>query len=354
MREPSVVLWPGWLSEAEHDRAQPADPQPGLLHLWNAIMPASSHPILCVNANPAIDKTVVLAGFTLGAIHRPVEVVATPGGKGCNVARVLHTLGEAPVVTGWIGGHAGRFIEDGLRTEGIGAAFTRARGESRTCLSLYDAATGALTEIYERGEPITPAAQAAFIRRYRGLVRQVNLVTLSGSLPPGVPPDLYAALIGLAHDAGIPVFLDSSGEPLRLGLAARPELVKPNRDELAGLMGRDLTDNDAIAAAARALAAEHGARVVVSLGRYGALMFTGRGNWQATPPRLDSLAAVGSGDALLAGLAAGWVRGYSAEDMLRLGSAAGAANTLTEGAGRARRDHIDEIMPRVIVDKLRA
>jgi tagatose 6-phosphate kinase len=309
-------------------------------------------PILCVNPNAAIDKTIVVDNFSLDKIHRPQRVVSTAGGKGCNVARVLKTLGEMPIVTGWVGGHAGRYIEAALRTEGIRPAFARSDCESRTCLSIYDSLNHTLTEIYESGEPVSGAALRTFFRRYRALLEACSLVTLSGSLPVGVPASLYADLIHLAHRAGVPVLLDSSGEPLRLGMSAGPRLIKPNRFELCALLGQDLISFDQIVAAAHDLSRRHATTVVVSLGAEGAVAVSAGAIWQARPPAVQAQSAVGSGDAMLAGLAIGLTRGQPLEEALRLGVAAGAANTLTIGAGRLKRENVDEILPGVTIQRL--
>src|SRR3954453_17661776 len=102
--------------------------------------------ILCVNANAAIDKTVVVRGFRLNAIQRPEQVLALAGGKGANCARGLQRLGDTPLVMGWAGGFNGQFIAAGLRGEGISTAFVPLQAESRTCLSILDPAGGTLTE----------------------------------------------------------------------------------------------------------------------------------------------------------------------------------------------------------------
>jgi tagatose 6-phosphate kinase len=206
-------------------------------------------PILCVNANAAIDKTITVENFTLDKIHRPLAVTPTPGGKGCNVARVLKTLGEAPIVTGWVGGYTGRYIESGLRAEGIGTAFAHTRCESRTCLSIFDPVNHTLTEIYEYGEPVSRAAQRAFYNRYRALLGACVLVTISGSLPAEVPEDFYRDLITWAHHADVPVLLDSSREPLRLGLEA-DHAGEPDRSSCARCSA-DLRSQDEIVEAAR-------------------------------------------------------------------------------------------------------
>ncbi len=304
--------------------------------------------ILCVNPNAAIDKTVQVENFHLNAIHRPSFELALPGGKGCNVARVAKALGQQPVVTGWVGGHAGRFIEEGLRAEGIGAAFVHTQVESRTCLSILDPSVGTMTEIYERGRPVTESELQAFYDLFGDWLQRVEMVTLSGSLPPGVPSDFYARLIHLANEAGVRTILDSSGEALRAGFeVGRPFMLKCNRSELCELAGEPLNELADFVRVAQVLAARQAACVVVTLGAAGAVAAADGRVWLAQSPVIQSVSAVGSGDAVLAGLACGLTSGQSFEDALRLGIAAGAANTLQVGAGRLARAEVDALYEQV-------
>lgn len=305
--------------------------------------------ILCVNPNPAIDKTVVVPRFRLDAIHRPASVLALPGGKGCNVARALVTLGESAMVTGWVGGHAGRFIEEGLAAEGIGAAFVHTEAESRTCLSILDSESGGVTEIYERGASITESQVAELLARYRVLLGQVTGVTLSGTLPPGCPPDLYRTLIEVAREQGLPAYLDSSGEALREGLLGRPALVKPNAAEFAEVTGAPSTGPGDMIRAMQEIAARYETTVVVSRGAAGALATDGRTAWEVRAPRVEARSAVGSGDCLLAGLAFGLSRGLPLPDAVRCGVAAGSANTLQTGAGRFVRTDFERLLAETVV-----
>src|SRR5215208_3044032 len=110
--------------------------------------------ILCLNLNAAIDKTIVVSSFGINKIHRPESVIALAGGKGCNVARALKTLGEEPVVSGWVGGFAGQFIETELHRERIRTDFIHTNFESRTCTSILDREKQTMTEFYEMGEPV--------------------------------------------------------------------------------------------------------------------------------------------------------------------------------------------------------
>lgn len=304
--------------------------------------------LLCVNPNAAVDKTLVVDRFRPNHIHRPSFELALPGGKGCNVARAAKALGHQPVVAGWVGGHAGQFIEDGLRLEGILTAFVHAAAESRDCISILDSSTGGLTEIYEVGRPVSPDELDDFYALYAEWLPKVDLVTLSGSLPPGVPVDFYARLIDLARQAGVPSILDSGGEPLRIGVEeGHPPMIKCNRAELSGLVGQPLESLEQVRQAVRELSSRLDAQVIVTLGVVGAVAAVSGRTWLAQAPRIDALSPVGSGDAFLAGLACGLVEGRPFEDSLRLATAAGSANALQLGAGCLRLVDVEMLFEQV-------
>jgi 1-phosphofructokinase family hexose kinase len=304
--------------------------------------------ILCVNANAAIDKTLVVPAFRLDAIHRPQQALALAGGKGANVARALKRLGAEPLVAGWVGGFSGRFIEEELRREAIGTTFVRTAAESRTCLSILDPVSNTLTEIYERGEPVAGAEVSALKDLFGELVGRAAVVTLSGSLPPGVPDGFYAELLALARAAGVPAFLDSSGEALRQGVeVGRPLLIKPNAREFAALAGRELERVDDIAAAAAEASRRYQTIVAVSLGADGVLAADGGEILHARPPRVTPMSAVGSGDCALAGIVYGLTQGCSLREAIRYGVAAGTANALTIGAGVFAREDFERVLAAV-------
>jgi tagatose 6-phosphate kinase len=289
--------------------------------------------ILCVNANAAIDKTVVVSPFRLGQIHRPESVLAVPGGKGANLAKGLKLLGGEPLVTGWVGGSSGDFIEQGLERMGMKTAFVRLESESRTCLSILDPAAGTMTEIYERGEPVPPEKVDELAGVFAQLIETCEAVTMSGSLPTGVPPDFYARLINIAHEANVPVYLDSSGEALKLGIEARPFLTKPNAHEFAELEGSSADSADSLAHSAAEVSQHYGTFVVISLGADGVLVAGGPKTFAVRPPRIEIKSAVGSGDCLLAGIVYGLTHGFTLAEAARYGVAAGTANALSVGPG---------------------
>ncbi len=308
--------------------------------------------ILCLNPNAAIDKTIVVSYFEINKIHRPESVIALAGGKGCNVARALKTLGEEPVVSGWVGGFAGQFIEKELHQEGIQTDFVHTDFESRTCTSILDRENQTLTEIYEKGEPV-PAEKVEELRDHiRNVIGNYKAITLSGSLPPGVPPVFYAGLIGIAKEAGVPTFLDTSGDALRMGLEAGPSFVKPNETEAKSLLGVEQNQSLDFVQAALEVSKTYQTHVLLSMGAQGAVAVRGQEAFLVQNPAVNVKSAVGSGDCTLAGLAHGILHGFSFEEAVACGVAAGTANTLTVGAGQFNIEDFERLQSQVRIRRV--
>ncbi|MGH3243779.1 MAG: 1-phosphofructokinase family hexose kinase, partial [Spirillospora sp.] len=250
--------------------------------------------ILTVTLNAALDDTYEVPDVRFGEVNRVAAVRRRPGGKGVNVARVLHGLGHAVTAAGLAGGGTGRQIEEGLASLGVPTAFTRTSGESRRTVTVVGAG---VTVFNEPGPVVTDGEWAAFLRDYVALARDAEVVVLAGSLPPGIPPDAYAVLARLAPGA---VILDADGEALRLGVAGRPDVVKPNAEELERASG---TGDPA--AGIRVLRDAGAGVVVVSLGADGVVAGTPDGVLRAALDRPVTGNPTGAGDALAAGLAAG-------------------------------------------------
>ena len=210
-----------------------------------------------------------------------------------------------------------------------------------------------MTELYETGEAV-PAEKTGELKQiFTRLLAGAEFVTLSGSLPPGVPTGFYAELLQMARAAGVPAALDCSGPALRQGLETGcPALIKPNQAEFQALVGRPLHDLAEFIAAARETAAAYHTLVVLSLGAKGAVAVQNDQAWHARPPRIPVTSAVGSGDTLLAGVAQGLVRGAALADALRQGVAAGTANALTVGAGRFTRQDYERLLAGVEISAI--
>ncbi|MER7009662.1 1-phosphofructokinase family hexose kinase, partial [Dactylosporangium sp. NPDC000555] len=236
---------------------------------------------MTVTLNPALDLTYAVDELRPHTTHRVRAVHERPGGKGLNVASVLHAQGEAVLATGLLGGATGAAVRALVGAAGLPSAFAPIAGETRRTVTITDGADA--TGLWEPGPVVGGAEWDGFVAHYRELLDGARVVTLSGSLPRGLPPDAYAVLIRAARERGVPTVLDASGEPLRLGLAAGPDLAKPNAEELATLLGPGAGPAEVRGLVRGLLAAGCGA-VVVSRGPRGLLAVTGTGSWEAAPP----------------------------------------------------------------------
>ncbi|MET8823995.1 1-phosphofructokinase family hexose kinase [Streptomyces rochei] len=298
--------------------------------------------ILTVTLNTALDITYRVPGLRPHASHRVTEVTERPGGKGLNVARVLAALGHPVTVTGFAGGSTGATVRASLAgVPGVVDALVPVAGATRRTVAVVDERTGDTTQLNEPGPVVAPAEWNAFQEAYEGLLAGAAAVALCGSLPPGVPVGAYAGLVRTARAAGVPVLLDTSGEPLRRGVAARPDLIKPNADELAELTGSHEPLRATQAARRR------GARsVVASLGAAGLLAETPEGRWRAAPPAQVRGNPTGAGDSAVAGLLSGLVEHLPWPDRLARAVALSAATVLSPVAGEFDRAVYEELLGR--------
>lgn len=289
-------------------------------------------PLLCVAVNAAIDKSYVVSGFQAGGTYRLETTVAVAGGKALNVAKTARLLGVAEVTcTGLVGGRTGDWIRKDLAGRGIREAFLEVPGESREDILVVDPAAGQETRLLEPGLSVDPAAVEALIARVEELAGDSDLVVLAGSLPRGVPADVYARMVQAIRRRGVRTFLDADGEALRCAVAEGPDLVKLNQAEFEEMVGHRVAAPEELVASGRG-ALRRGA-LVVTLGSRGAVWIGPEGALLAEAPPVTPLMTVGSGDAFLGGYAAAVLRGDDPPQALALGVAAGTANTLCLGPG---------------------
>lgn len=309
--------------------------------------------ILTVTLNTAVDKTYTVENFRIDRVHRPSAWRVVPGGKGINVARVYRELGGDAVATGFLGGHNGDHILEGLKAEGLKADFVPISGESRVCIAILDPIEKTQTELNEIGPQISNEELESLKSKYEGFLSGVEYVVLSGSTPPGVPDTIYRELIEAAHRHNVRCILDTSGEPLAQGLLAKPWMAKPNVHELSAVVGRQLTTIEETTDAAAGFNERGIQMMMVTLGRDGALVSTNDGVWWGKPPEIPFISAVGSGDAAAAAFVYSVENGGTAAEALKLAVGAGAANAMTFGAGFCKRDDILQLARQVEVSRLR-
>jgi 1-phosphofructokinase family hexose kinase len=311
--------------------------------------------ILTVTLNAAIDRTVAVPNFRIGQRHRAVEARTVAGGKGVNVARALKSLDRPVIAAGLAGGAAGTRILEHLADESILNAFTRIAGESRTNLAVVDPTSGEQTEINERGPEISAAEIDQFVEKLLYLAQGAKTCVLAGSIPPGVPADLYGRLVGELRGLGVLTVLDTDGDPMRAGLRAEPDVVVPNVAEAEEAVGHEFNDSDDVLLGLSGLM-EMGAGEAIITSPDGCMAIVTDGaercHYEARIEQLEPVAAVGSGDAFLAGYVAARYDGGSPRECLAFGVACGAESTQHFGAGNVDRREVERLLPRVEVREL--
>ena len=311
---------------------------------------------VCVSLNPAIDKRLRLDTLKPGRVNRATEAIPAPGGKSAHVAMVLRALGADPLWLGFSGGPNGDSLLQGLRSLSIRAEGVPTAAETRMNLEILEE-NGSVTEILEPGARVTPAERESLLRAFETALELTPnaFVIISGSLPPGLLKDEFATLVKIGRRNGARIFLDTSGEPLKLGLQQRPDFAKPNQEEAEWLIGRTIDGVASAASALKNLVREGPQSAAISLGSNG-LVWLGPGSAEAfvaVPPKLEAASAVGSGDATIAGFAFAASQNLEPAETLRLAVACGAANVLADLPGRVRLHDVERLRDQVQVQALR-
>lgn len=293
--------------------------------------------------NTAIDHLMRVDALQLGEVNRAVQEQVLPGGKGLHVAQTIAALGEPVQLIGLVDAAHRNLIARRMSERGVLFHGVEIDAPLRHCIALQDAA-GQITEVLGQGPQLGERDRAALHRAFRLALADSELAILSGSLPRGLAADTYAELAQQVRAAGKRCLVDASGEVLRQAAAARPFLLKPNRDEAEALFGRPVGDLDAAVAALRELSARGVAMPVLSLGALGAVGMDGSGVWHAAVELEQVRNTVGSGDCFLAGMAVAVERGEPLREALRLAVACGAANAMDVETGYVRPEQVEALL----------
>ncbi|WP_155058509.1 1-phosphofructokinase [Streptomyces blattellae] len=284
--------------------------------------------ILTVTPNPSLDRTYEVPALERGEVIRATGERMDPGGKGVNVSRAVAAAGQRTVAVLPLGGAPGALVADLLDAQGIEVAPVPVAGATRSNIALAEA-DGVLTKINAPGPELSADEQELLFETVRSRSQDADWVACCGSLPRGLAPSWYAELVARAHAVGARIALDTSGPALLEALRERPDVVKPNAEELAEAVGRPLaTVGDAVKAAEELR--EMGARAVLaSLGADGQLLVDGAGAWFGSA-RVDAVRSnVGAGDSSLAGFL---IAGGSGAEALASAVAHGAAAVQLPGS----------------------
>ena len=313
--------------------------------------------IITVTLNSAIDKTLAVPNFQPGRRHRTVEQTSMPGGKGVNIARLLKTLGQPVIATGFAGGATGTRIVEQLTEMSVLSDFVRIREESRTNTALIDPTTGIQTEINERGPQVSEQEIELFADKLLYLCKGASMVVFAGSLPRGVDIDIYARLIRAVRRMGVLSIVDTDGDPLLRAVRAEPDVITPNVLEAEELVGHEFNEDEDYRFAVHEMV-EMGAREAIMTIPDGcvAQVAPEEGKHEAryyrvSIPAVEATATIGSGDAFLAGYVAARYTGRHAPDCLAYGVACGAESTQHLGAGLIDPERVERLLHETQVER---
>jgi len=305
--------------------------------------------IATITLNPSLDRYIVVNGLEVDRVNRWTSTPIYAGGKGIDVSRAIHEMGGKTIAYGFVGGDAGRTVEILLNEEGVPCSFTPIRRETRTNFIITDTKNYQQTRIDAPGPYISRRELERFCGKLRRISPAPALLVAGGSVPPGVPDDVYYTLIMEAKSFGIRTILDSDGGWLAEGIRAKPYLIKPNVEEAEGLLNRELPTEEAIIKAALDLVETGIEIVVISRGEDGIIAATKNEVVKAVSPPVKVKSTVGAGDCTIAGLALKLAGEEPLSEACRLAVALGTAAVLTPGTELAHRADVERLLPQIKV-----
>jgi 6-phosphofructokinase 2 len=299
------------------------------------------NPILTFTFNPCVDKSIEIDRFVPDKKIRCAEPRLEPGGGGINVARVIHRLGGRVLAVYPSGGYHGSLLTEMLRLEGVETHPVPMLADIRENINIFEKSTARQYRLIEPGPLLTEHSWTKCLDALE-LLDKSGFVIVSGSLPPGAPPDLWSRIRRLCKQKEARLVVDMAGAELRVALAAEDGnlrttlggglfLIKPSEEELVSL-SKEMGLPVGLEETARAIVTRGYAEVVVvSRGAGGALLVTRDGVKNIAAPVVQRLSTVGAGDSLVGGIVAGLGRKMGLEEAVQFGVACGAATVMNPG-----------------------
>jgi 1-phosphofructokinase family hexose kinase len=310
--------------------------------------------IYTVTLNPALDRELTVPAFDFDKVLRASANRLDWGGKGFNVSRALAALGTESIAVGFVGGATGETLAAGMAKLGIQTDFVRVAEETRSNTSIVSEDHLHYLKVNEAGPKVSATEQTALLEKIRALVQPNDWWVLAGSLPIGVPSSFYADVIKIVQSVGAHAVLDTDGEALRLGCAARPYMVKPNASEAGRLIETQIASAEHARQTIGKIHDLGAQRVVISLGQAGAVYSDEHAVWRAEAPVVEERNPIGAGDALVAGLVWGLSNGLPSADVIRWGVACGTASASLDGTAVGERSFVASLADLVRVSLIQS
>ena len=308
--------------------------------------------IITVTLNPALDKTVILPGFAVNTVNRVSATRLDPGGKGINVSKVVKALGGKTLALGVLGGAAGGYIQAAMDKMELPNDMVLTGEITRTNLKIIDPLLQTNTDINEPGGPVSEETLDAVWHKLTKAVKPGDTVVLAGKNPPGMPDSRLADWVTRLHGMKVYTCVDTVGEPMQQAIAAQPDIIKPNREELAEIAGRRMVTDDDVLTAARELVGRGVGLVTASLGADGAIFVTRNQAFRGYAPKVSVVSVAGAGDAMMAALTHYSAAGCSLEETARRSIAVSVASVMCSGSEAPELNMILPLIDQVRLEKL--
>ena len=315
--------------------------------------------ILITTLNPCIDKTIYIKKNLLGKIIKAQTVKSIAGGKGNNVARVLNNLGVKNISLNFLGGYYGEIIRELLDKDKINYEFVKIKESSRSVITVLEddlrqtayVETSPEVSTFEKNEMLN-----LFENKIIKNKNEIKLIIISGSAPSGDCADIYKKMIRIAKDNGIKTILDASGRAFKSGIGEEPFMIKPNLSELEDILDKKYgfaSNNEKELLPLFKELSKKIEIIILTLGKNGAIAFINNKVFKVTPPEIETVNPVGSGDAFIAGFAYGFYHDMPYAECLRIGTAAGAANAAMWDACFCSKDQVFNLIDKVTMREIK-
>lgn len=308
--------------------------------------------ITTLTLNPCIDRTITIEKFLFGGTNKVLDVRKDVSGKGINVSIVLKHLGLDTLCLGFNYSKDSKAIEEELNDQNIKFDFVKVKGEVRVNVKIFDKSVKVMSEFNESGHQVSKEAVDELLDVVYGYFYDTSILVLDGSVPAGVPVDIYKTIIEMANRRGIKTILDAANDLLLEGIKAKPYMIKPNIDELSAISKREIKTREDIISVSREIISKGVSYVCVSMGKDGAMLI-GLDNVYVSPAmKVDIKGIQGAGDSLVAGICMAIDKGISEEKLLAYGVAAASGSLLHEGTLLCEKEDFDRLLPEVVVNRL--
>lgn len=309
--------------------------------------------LLSVTPNLCIERTLEIPDFRVGGVHRiaPTNLTVNAGGKGINAARVASQCGAKVLATSWVGKHQRAWFETELAREGVAFDLVEVESDTRICFNVVNG-EGVKTEVVEAGNALSSDDGRRMREKFESLLPSVELVAICGSYPPGIPETFEAhlsVLCDIARRHGKKILVDGKGAEFTTLLKSEflPWAIKPNCDEASAFLGYGVNSEDSEKCAIADFLRLGIEVVLLSCGARGAYLGTHASSFFFTPPQVQEVSAVGSGDSFVGAFAAQFLQEKTLIEAVSWGVAAGAANAAQARSAFCTREEIETLLPQV-------